>query len=146
MATLRELEASAIDQQGMTGNAAARDILIHDAAAHADEVVFGALADLAASIGSNSMPLSMSSACATETSSAAEELKPAPIGTSLQTMRSAAGKVAPAPLQHQRDAENIVSPVAARGRMRRIEIELARLVHDHGVNAEASVGALRGGG
>ena len=100
----------------------------------------------AISIGSNGRPLSVRSACAHETSSAAEELRPAPIGTSRPDDEIGAGKAAPAPLQHQRDAEDIVGPVAARGGRRGIEIELARLVHDHGIDPEAPVGPLRGCG
>ena len=46
MATWRDFEAAAIDQERMPGDAAAGDILIHHPAAHADEVVFGPLADL----------------------------------------------------------------------------------------------------
>ena len=39
-------EAAAIDQQRMPGDAAAGEILIHHAAAHADEIIFRPLADL----------------------------------------------------------------------------------------------------
>ena len=46
IATLREREVAAIDQKGMAGDAAAGDILIHHPAAHADEIIFGPLANL----------------------------------------------------------------------------------------------------
>ncbi len=39
-------ETAAIDQKRMPGDAAAGNVLIHHAAAHADEVVLCALADL----------------------------------------------------------------------------------------------------
>ena len=79
----------------MPSDAAARNILIHHPAAHADEVVLGALTNLGdldriepeAAFGEQSVR--------DQTSSAAEELKPAPIGTSLQTTRSAPERLRP---------------------------------------------------
>ena len=43
--TGREFERPAVDQKRGAGDAAGGDILIHDAAAHADELVLGPLTD-----------------------------------------------------------------------------------------------------
>ena len=43
--TGRDVERAAVDQERIPGDAAGGDILVHDAAAHADEFVFRALGD-----------------------------------------------------------------------------------------------------
>src|ERR1700722_13565185 len=120
----------------MPRDAAARNILIHHPAAHADEVVLGALTqlgnfdwiELEAALGEQGVrDRDLDRRRGTQARPDRDIAPDDEVG---------AGKVAPAPLEYQRDAENVVRPVAARALSRSVEIELACLVHDHGINPE----------
>ena len=129
----------------MAGDAAAGDILIHHPAAHADEIILRPLANLGdrdriewlvalgqERVGDRDLERGRGAQARADRDVAPDD----EIG---------AGKGPSAHLQHDRHAKDIVGPVAARG-AGRVEIELARLVHDHGINPEAPIRALRGGG
>src|SRR5271154_1972957 len=130
----------------MPSDAATRNILVHHPAAHADEIIFGPLTELGdfdrielqAAFGEQRMR-----ARDFERGRGAQARSDRDIAPDDEI---GAGKGAPAPLQHERDPEDVVRPVAGWAWRRRIEVELARLVHDHGIDSEAPVGPLRGRG
>ncbi len=127
----------------MAGDAAARDILIHHPAAHADEVIFGPLADpgdldrLERQPGRGDERMR---ARDFERGRGAQAGSDRDVGPNDEI---GAAQSPSALLQHERDAEDIVGPVASRDRGRGIKIELARLVHDHRVDPEPPVGPRR---
>ena len=100
----------------------------------------------ASATGSNGRPEAVKSAWATLTSSAADELKPEPIGTSVQTTQSAPARRRPLLSSITATPNAVVGPVVAAARRRRVEIEFARLVHDHRIDGETPVGPGRSGG
>ena len=139
------LQRTAVDQQRGAGDAAGGDILVHDAAAHADEFVLGALGDLGrrdrlerqAGGGEQRMG-----------DADLERRGRAEAGAERHVARDhevRAGEAPPVRLQHRSDPEHVVGPhVTAAGRGR-VEIEFAGLVHEQGIDADRAIVARSGG-
>ena len=138
-------ERAAVDQERVAGEAAGRDILVHDAAAHADIVVLRPLADFRHFDRLERQP-----------GGGHQRMRDAHFergrGTQARAERHVgeddeigAGEAPTALFQHHGDAEHIVRPFVPAAGRRRVEVELARLVHDHRIDPEPPVGPRRGG-
>ncbi len=139
------LERAAVDQQRCARDAASRDVLVHDAAAHADEVVLGALADL----GDRDRVEGQARGGEERMGDADFERRR---GAQARSERHVApddqvGAAEPpaALFDHGRDAEHVVRPVVPAARRGSIEVELARFVHEQGMDADLAVRAGRAG-
>ena len=143
--TLREFERTAVDQQSSPGDAAGRNILVHDAAAHPDIVVLRPLADFCdfdrlerQSCGGHERV----GGAHFKSGGGAEPRAQRHVG---QDHEIGADEATPALLQHHGDAEHIVRPFVAPARRSGVEIEFARLVHDHRIDVEPPVVTRSGG-
>ena len=138
-------ERAAVDQERIAGDAAGRDILVHDAAAHADIVVLRPLADfcdfdrLERQSGGGHERMRDAHF---ERGRGAQARAERHVG---EDDEIGAAEAPPALLQHHGDAEHIVRPLVPAARRRGVEVERARLVHDHRIDAEPPVRPRRGG-
>ena len=132
-------QRAAVDDKGCAGDAAGGDVLVHDAAAHADEVVLGALADPGGRDGVEGQARRRE-----------ERMGDADFerrrGAQARSERHVApddevraGEPPAALFDHRRDAEHVVRPVVAAARRGPVEVELARFVHEQGIDADLAV-------
>ena len=140
------LERAAVDQKRVPGHAAGGDVLVHDAAAHADEIVLGPLAHLG---GRHRLEGQARGGEESVRDADLERGRRAQSGSERNVAphdEVGADKAATALLQHRRDAEHVVRPVVTTARRGgRVEVELARGVHEHGVDADPAVVTRRAG-
>ena len=108
------VQRAAVDEQRVSGPTRRGDHLIHDAAAHADPFVLGALAELRhPSPRPRAVSDTAANARATASSSAADDDSPAPTGTSPVITPSQPRSACPACLQRPRHALDVLDPAAA---------------------------------
>ena len=133
------IERPAVDQERASGRPMTGDELVHDAATHADEVVLGALA------GEGERRQVDGDARGGEEGIAGRDLQRGGGGEAGAERHIAvdehvdAGEPVAGTLQHQCLAEDVIAPVLPRRRVRFVEIELERLVHQERADPEFPV-------